>query len=201
MSILTNSGINVQTAWLKAKSNLKVNSALISLLFGCLLNVAVAPAHAEGVLGEINIRLSGTVVALGCTVDPNDVDKPVQLGEWATKQLKKTGQTTSPVPFSIHLTGCTASGVTTTFTGTKDKANPELLALKSDDDDYATGIAVQIMDGSGQRIPMGNSSPRRIIDENGNVTLNFQANYMATGNTSVRPGSADADTEFTLSYD
>lgn len=189
----------MQISWFKARPCPSITIALNSLLFGCLL--AVAPVHADGPLAEINIRLSGTVVALGCTVDPGDVDKPVQLGEWATKQLKKAGQTTSPVPFTIHLTGCTASGVTTTFTGTKDKVNPELLALKSNDDDYATGIAVQIMNGNGQRIPMGNNAPRGVVDENGNVTLSFRANYVATGNDGVRPGTADADTEFTLSYD
>lgn len=199
MSILTDSGIKVKTAWFKARLCPFITVALSSLFFGCL--ITVTPAHAEGSLGEINIKLSGTVVALGCTVDPGDVDKPVQLGEWATKQLKKAGQTTSPVPFTIHLTGCTASGVTTTFTGTKDKVNPEFLALKSDDDDYATGIAVQIMDASGQRIPMGDNAPRGVVDGNGNVTLNFRANYVATENDGVRPGTADADTEFTLSYD
>ncbi|WP_434747268.1 fimbrial protein [Pantoea sp. Lu_F5_004] len=192
MSILIKAGISLQIFSIRA-------AALGILLLSTLM--VLTPANAEGVLGEINIKLTGTVVALGCTVDPNDVDKPVKLGEWATKQLKKAGETTSPVPFSIHLTGCTASGVTTAFTGTKDKTNPELLALKSDDDDYATGVAVQIMDSSGERIPMGNNSLRRVIDENGNIILNFKANYVATGNNSVRPGTADADTEFTLTYD
>ncbi|MBD8170382.1 fimbrial protein [Erwinia persicina] len=195
MSILTESGKNMQRPWLKVRANSVVAAAVISLLLSCLT------AHADGQLGGINIRLSGMVVALGCTVDPGDVDKPVYLGEWATKQLKKNGQTTLPVPFTIHLTGCTASGVTTTFTGTKDKANPDLLALKSDKDDYATGIAVQIMDASGKRIPIGNTAPRGVVDGNGNVTLNFRANYVATGDDGVRPGTADADTEFTLSYD
>lgn len=199
MSILTDSGIKVQTAWLKARLCPFITVALSSLLFGCL--ITVTQVYADGSLGEINIKLSGTVVALGCAVDPGDADKPVQLGEWATTQLKKNGQTTSPVPFTIHLTGCNGSGVTTTFTGTKDKANPDLLALKSDENDYATGIAVQIMDASGQRIPMGDKAPRGVVDGSGNVTLNFRANYVATGNDGVRPGSADADTEFTLSYD
>lgn len=195
MSILTESGKNMQRPWFKIRANSVILGALISLLLSCLT------AHADGQLGGINIRLSGTVVALGCTVDPGDVDKPVYLGEWTTRQLKKAGQTTSPVPFTIHLTGCTASGVTTTFTGTKDKVNPELLSLKSDGDDYATGIAVQIMDASGQRISIGNTAPRGVVDGNGNATLNFRANYVATGNDGVRPGTADADAEFMLSYD
>ncbi|WP_337013252.1 fimbrial protein [Pantoea sp. AS142] len=197
MSILTKTVINGLT--LVKRTAYVFTIGLISLFLSEI--IALTPAHADGSLGELNIRLSGTVVALGCTVDPNDVDKPVQLGAWATKQLKKKGETSSPVSFSIRLTGCTASGVTTAFTGQKDKFNPELLALNCDSDDYATGVAVQIMDSSGQRIPMGNDSPMRVIDDTGNITLNFKANYVATGNNSVRPGTADADTEFTLTYD
>lgn len=199
MSILTESGRSTRSQLLKTRSYNPILTVLSGLFLLSLMTQA--PAHADGQLGGINIRLSGTVVALGCTVDPGDVDKPVQLGEWATRQLKKAGQTTSLVPFSIHLTGCTASGVTTAFTGTKDKTNPDLLALESGDDDYAAGIAVQIMNSSGQRIPMGENAPRGVVDRNGNVTLNFRANYVATGNNGVRPGTANADTAFTLSYD
>ncbi|MBS1205277.1 MAG: hypothetical protein H6R25_2176 [Proteobacteria bacterium] len=160
---------------------------------------ATTSARADGSLGQINIRLTGTVTALGCTVDPGDVNKPVNLGDWSTKSLKKTGTATSPVPFSIHLTGCTASGVTASFTGTKDRINPELLALKSGDD--AAGVAVQIMNSNGKRIPMGENAPRGVVDEGGNVTLNFLANYVATADDAVKPGTADADTEFMLAYD
>lgn len=196
MSILTEAGIKVKRSWFKALSFCIITAALSNLLLSGL-----TPPDAYGALGQINIRLTGMVVALGCTVDPNDVNKPVQLGEWATRHLKKTGQTTSPVPFTILLTGCTASGVTTRFTGAKDTLNPELLSLKSDDKSYAFGIAVQIMDSKGQRIPMGSNAPRGVVDERGNVTLSFLANYVVTGNDSVKPGTADADTEFTLSYD
>jgi len=158
-------------------------------------------AHADGSLGEINIRLSGTVVALGCTVDPGDIDKPVKLGEWATKQLRKAGDTTNPVSFSIRLTGCTASGVTTAFTGAKDKKESSLLALNSEGADSAHGVAVQILDGARHRIPMGDDAPKETVDANGDATLSYYANYMATSNDGVIPGIADADTDFTLTYD
>ncbi|HCR1910595.1 TPA: fimbrial protein [Enterobacter kobei] len=180
--------------------SISTKTAVASGLILCgLLNAT--SAHADGPLAKINIRLTGTVVALGCTVDPGDVDKPVDLGEWATKDMKKAGQTTRQVPFAIHLMGCTASGVTTVFTGTKDKFRPELLALKSDGADCAAGVAVQIMDSTGKLIPMGANAPRGVVDENGNLTLSFRANYVATGDDTVRPGTADADTVFTLTYD
>lgn len=163
-----------------------------------ILFMIILPAKAD--LGVINIRLSGTVVALGCTVDPGDVDKPVKLGEWATKQLKKVGSATRPVPFSIRLSGCTASGVTLAFTGTKDKTDNSLLALNGGSHS-AQGVAVQIMDSQRNRIPLDNSAPRGVVETNGTLALNFYANYVATTDSSVIPGIADADTVFTLTYD
>jgi len=177
----------------------KIRCYIALLTLGCF--IAAISVEANGSLGEINIKLSGTVVAQGCTIDPGDINKQIQLGEWATAQLKKKGQATSRVPFTIHLTGCTANGITTEFTGTKDNANPELLKLNSEGRDYAKGIAVQIMDGHGKRIPMGVMAPRGVVDDNGNITLNFQANYVATQDEGVNPGVANADTEFTLIYD
>ncbi|MFP1763836.1 fimbrial protein [Lonsdalea quercina] len=176
---------------------LSVTSTLMSATM--MLFMAFSPAHAE--LGTINIKLTGTVVALGCTVDPGDIDKAVNLGEWSTKTLKASGDTTSPVSFNISLSGCTASGVTAAFIGTKDKTDSTLLALNSGDADDAQGVAVQIMDSAQQRIAMGDNAPRETVDSNGNVTLNFYANYVVTGNGSVTPGNANADTEFTLTYD
>ncbi len=200
MLISTSCGTVAQRAGSKARQYYSdVIAGVTGLLLGSL--VVAGSAHAAGALATVNIQLSGTIVALGCTVDPGDVDKPVDLGEWATKNMKKAGQSTRQVPFAIHLSGCTASGVTTSFTGVRDKVNPELLALKSDEADYASGVAVQIMDNTGQRIPMGKQAPRSVVDESGNVVLNFRANYVATGDDSVRPGTADADTEFTLTYD
>lgn len=177
----------------------KITAAAAGLALCALLNSV--SAHADGSLAKINIRLTGNIVALGCTVDPGDIDRPVDLGEWATKNMKKAGQTTRQVPFAIYLTGCTVSGVTTAFGGTKDRVNPELLALKSDGTDDASGVAVQIMDSTGRRIAMGDNAPRGVVDENGNLTLSFRANYVATGDGTVRPGTAEADTDFMLTYD
>lgn len=181
------------------KTGVRTACLFILKVTGIILFIALSPAQAD--LGVINIRLSGTVVALGCTVDPGDVDKPVNLGEWATKQLKKAGNSTNPVAFSIHLTGCTASGVTLAFTGTKDKTDNSLLALNNGGSDAAQGVAVQIMDNQQNRISVGDNAPRGVVDANGNLTLNFYANYVATADSCVTAGVADADSVFTLTYD
>ncbi|QCA04413.1 adhesin [Pantoea vagans] len=155
---------------------------------------------AADALAQINIHLSATVVAVGCTVDPVDVNKPVYLGEWQTKQLVKAGQTTKAVPFTIHLTGCTADSAKLTFTGTKDTTDSTLLAVDGKDENAASGVAIEILDSQHNRIPMGADTPSAVIDTNGNGTLDFWADYVSTGENNAKPGEANAATQFTLTY-
>lgn len=169
----------------------------IFLLFLCISMTMRADADVP--LSLINIRMTGTVVRTGCAVDPLDVNKSVSLGSWSTKSLNKTGATTSPISFSIHLLECTVNGVTISFSGKKDEIDPDFLALNNNTE--SVGVAIQIMDNKGKRIPMGEQAPRGLVDEEGSVVLNFLVNYIATADNSAKPGNADADTEFTLTYD
>lgn len=172
----------------------------ITLMASAVIFFYTFQAVAADALAQINIRLSATVVAVGCTVDPVDVNKPVDLGEWQTKQLVKAGQTTKAVPFSIHLTGCNADDAKLTFTGTKDTHDTTLLAIDGKDENAVSGVAIEILDSQHNRIPMGADTPSAVIDTNGDAALNFWANYVATGENSAKPGEANAATQFTLTY-
>lgn len=185
----------------KEGSKPRICHILYSLFMVCMLAYMNMSAAMADVLGEINIRMTGTVVAVGCTVDPGDIGKSVNLGEWATKQLKRAGNSTRPVAFSIHLTNCTASGVSLAFTGEKDKKDNSLLALNDDGENAAHGVAIQIMDSQQIRIPLGDNASHAVVDKNGNVILNFYANYVATADDGGTAGVADADSVFTLAYD
>lgn len=174
---------------------------IILMAGGAAILFYTSQSVAADALAQINIRLTATVVAVGCTVDPGDVNKPVDLGEWQTKQLVKTGQTTKPVPFSLHLTGCTADNAKLTFTGTKDTNYNTLLAIDSSDENAASGVAIEILDSQHHRIPMGGDTPSAVIDANGDATLDFWADYVSTDVKNVKPGDANAATQFTLTYD
>ncbi|MFJ3358432.1 fimbrial protein [Serratia liquefaciens] len=185
----------------EARTTLLVMSAavLITLLLP-LMSPDVCADDAVpnvGTLSSINIRLSGNIVNLSCVVDPADVDKTVNLGDWATKQLRYPSGHSEPVAFNIRLTGCTASGVTLAFTGSGDKTDSTLLALN--DESTASGVAIEIMDADHKRIALGSNSQRVAVDNNGDVTLQFSARYLAVA--SPVAGSADADSEFMLTYD
>lgn len=174
--------------------------AKITLLTGVVILFSTSQTVSADALAQINLRLTATVVAVACTVDPVDVNKPVDLGEWQTKQLAKAGRTTKAVPFSLHLTGCTADNAKLTFTGTKDTHDDTLLAIDDKDENAASGIAIEIMDSRRNRIPLGKETPSAVIDENGDATLDFWADYVSTGDNSAKPGEANAATQFTLTY-
>lgn len=183
------------------RGNLMVICAafLVSLMLLLSSDEAVAKdaVQGKGALAKINIRLSGNIVALGCTVEPDDVDKTVTMGDWSEKELRYPSGHSDPVSFSIHLSGCTASGVTLAFTGERDKTDNTLLAIN--DDSTASGVAVEIMDASHHRISMGASSQRVVVDSQGDAVLNFSARYLPVATPSA--GTAYADSEFTLTYD
>ena len=149
------------------------------VLFSCFCGLLWSSSGwAVDPLGTININLHGNVVDFSCTVNTADKDKTVDLGRWPTTQLLSAGDTTALVPFSLRLEGCPPGSVAILFTGTP-ASDTNLLAL----DDPA----------------LGEASPTEEVDANGNVTLNFFANYRALA-SGVRPGVAKADAIFMINY-
>ena len=97
------------------------------LLLAIFCSVLLSPlCRADTALGEINIELRGNVVDFTCTAVTGDSNKTVELGTWPTKQLKTSGDTTQPVPFSIKLEGCPPGAASMTFSGTPAAGSPQV---------------------------------------------------------------------------
>lgn len=170
---------------------------MIRLFFVMVCSTLISPfCLAESSLGEINIELRGNVVDFTCAVIAGDSNKTVELGSWPTKQLRTTGDTTQPVPFSLKLEGCPPGSASMTFSGTPAPGT-SLLAL--DDAVMAQKVAIEIRDSGRARLPLEQASPPVSIDENGNATLTFFANYIALAD-GVQPGRAKADATFMINY-
>lgn len=146
---------------------------------------------------KINFELRGTVVAVTCKVDTPDQDKYVDLRSWDIKKLVNPPYVTKSIPFKIKITGCPDTNVSISFTGAKDNSNTELLAL--DSDSTASGVGIEILDTLNKRLPMNNNSKYVRTSEHGDAVISFSARYVATGKP--EPGSANAVSEFTLTYD
>ena len=156
------------------------------VLFSCFCGLLWSSSGwAVDPLGTININLHGNVVDFSCTVNTADKDKTVDLGRWPTTQLLNAGDTTALVPFSLRLEGCPPASDT------------NLLAL--DDPAMAQTVAIELRNSDRSRLALGEASPTEEVDANGNVTLNFFANYRALA-SGVRPGVAKADAIFMINY-
>lgn len=154
-------------------------------------------AQADTPLGEINIELTGNVVDYSCVVEAGDSDKVVELGRWATKQLRNSGSTTSLAPFQLRLTGCPPGSASITFTGKSDDSDPGLLALNGSS--AASRVAVELRDADRSRLPLQQASRAVAVDDKGDTTLQFYANYISTADD-PHPGKADADATFLINY-
>ena len=166
-------------------------------LFSCFCGLLwISSGWAADPLGTININLHGNVVDFSCTVNTADIDKTVDLGRWPTTQLLNAGDTTALVPFSLRLEGCPPGSVAILFTGTP-ASDTNLLAL--DDPAMAQTVAIELRNSDRSRLALGEASPTEEVDANGNVTLNFFANYRALA-SGVRPGVAKAHAIFMINY-
>lgn len=152
--------------------------------------------QAASSLGEINIELRGNVVDFTCAVIASDSNKSVDLGTWPTKQLQTSGDTTQPVSFTLKLEGCPPGSASITFSGTPAPGTT-LLAL--DNALMAQKVAIELRDSDRTRLPLEQASQTVGIDENGNATLTFFANYIALAD-GVQPGVARADATFMINY-
>ncbi|AHE71485.1 fimbria assembly protein [Enterobacter ludwigii] len=156
-----------------------------------------ASAQAATALGEINIQMYGNIVDFTCVAEGSDSDKTVTLGTWPTKQLSTTGSRTQPMPFTLKLTGCPPGAASITFSGKADGSNNGLLALN--DASTASNVAVEIRDADKTRLALQQASQPVAVDAQGNATLSFYANYIATADN-PQPGRADADATFMINY-
>ena len=75
----------------------------------------------------------------------------------------------------------------------------ELRVYFLDDPAMAQTIAIELRNSDRSRLALGAASPTEEVDANGNVTLNFFANYRALA-SGVRPGVAKADAIFMINY-
>lgn len=152
------------------------------------------------VLGDdSSLTLEGTVIEQGCTVDATDVNKTVNMGEWATKALQgQAGRKTALVPFSINLEECTVDTVSVSFSG---KSAPELQgALSLDENSSATGIAVELTEKDGSSLPLTKSSSPVQVNPDGEAVFAFGARYTSISPT-VTAGNADAEATFNIIYE
>ncbi|HWW05416.1 MAG TPA: fimbrial protein [Collimonas sp.] len=169
--------------------------------------VAVAVA---GLLSQAAFADGGTVIFNGnitdspCSISSGSTSQVVQLGSISKAALNgAAAKKSTPAKFNILLTDCgsTAKGATVTFTGTTDATVTDDLRIDNAGQvgvTAATGVAIELGDSAGTKIPVGKASAAYVLGL-GDNPLAFQAAYVSTGDT-VTAGPANATAQFVVAY-
>lgn len=166
---------------------------------GLLLCLLATQSHAY----DITLYVRGVVTAGGCALAQESKSQNIILGAITSDILRKPDASGNRQRFQINVVNCTSDtgGVRIQFVGRPDADNPELLAIEPDPD-AATGVAVELLDHDGVRLPINEQGRVRFIEDDSvtSHSLEFYAQYKATG-ASVTSGSANASATFYVEYE
>ncbi|HEF4733197.1 fimbrial protein [Burkholderia multivorans] len=179
--------------------------------------VAMNAAHA----GDGTITFQGSVVASTCKINGGNNDLTVQLPRAATNQLASVGATAGRTPFTLALSGCTTDKkgedgqtvipapvkkVSVAFEpGPNVNLGSGRLTLMGAD--AAKGVEIAILNDKYEPVKIGADSALQgvqvadidtALDGAGTATLQFAAQYVATG--PVTGGSANSFVTYSLTY-
>ncbi|MFW1947638.1 fimbrial protein [Acinetobacter bereziniae] len=175
-----------------------------------LINIGLH-TQANAALGTYNFILKGNATNSTCGVEESEAHKVVYMGRTATRQLKTPGDKGPRVAIPFNLVQCPPNAeVTFTFIGDQNAVNNQFLAL-TDANAVTTAqhVAIEITDANRNRVPISKtsrfpsdpSSKSRpiVVDDNGNISTVFYANYVAT-DAPATTGYANAYAEFWIEY-
>jgi type 1 fimbria pilin len=151
------------------------------------------------------INFTGEITDAPCSVSPNSQNMLVPLGNVSRTELDGAVGKRAPksADFTIDLLACGASakGATVAFNGAPDLDDNTNLAISNAGMvgvSRAGGVAIELADSNGTKIPLGAQSMEYVLGQGDNA-LKFQATYVATQPT-VTVGPANAVAQFTVTY-
>ncbi|ENW00305.1 hypothetical protein F938_00949 [Acinetobacter bereziniae LMG 1003 = CIP 70.12] len=183
-----------------------MNKCLYHTLCFLMINFGLH-SYAHAVLGTYNFTLKGNVTLFTCGVDQGAATQTIKMGTMSIRNLKKPGDKSPRMPIPFNLMQCPANAqITFSFVGEQNTVNKELLALSNANaTTTAKHVAIEITDANHNRVPISlsggtlNKSPIFLADDNGNLSVVFYANYVATDGAATA-GVANANAEFRIEY-
>ncbi|WP_434660998.1 chaperone-usher fimbrial major subunit [Klebsiella sp. MISC125] len=179
-----------------------------------VLSSTVLAGHALASDGTVHFR--GEVIDSTCEVTADTNDQNVDLGKVNTTAFTGVGSTAAPTEFNIDVVKCPATIKTTAirFDGTEASdgngdlaiGNPTETGTPGDytgdgtDPTTATGVAIRIYNSEdNSQVELYKDSLPVAVNASGEASMKFIARYIAT-NATVTPGTANADSQFTVEY-
>jgi len=159
-------------------------------------------SYGTTVVNRLVLAAPTTFVFVACTT-PNVT---VPMGTHKASELSGVGTTTTAVAFNISLNSCPA-GMGTSGPAIQYEIDPSTTVVSSanavvslDSGSTASGIGVQLLNGSGVPVPLGTRQTFSGYNPStgGSYTIPLQARYYRTA--TVTPGTADTEMTFTMTY-
>ncbi|MEO3990218.1 fimbrial protein [Pseudocitrobacter cyperus] len=171
------------------------------------LTSGYALADVDG--GGGKITFSGLIINAPCSIQADDVDKQVNLGEVPASYINANTHSDA-VDSSLHLINCdlpnsdngdgdTVSKVDVTFSsGSVEPTDSNLMT-----NTYASGannVGIRLLDKNSANITLGAAHTVDLITTSATQILPFKAWMEKTGSADVTPGGVTATANYTLIY-
>ncbi|WP_423382277.1 fimbrial protein [Burkholderia sp. LMG 32019] len=180
----------------------KISYAL-SMLMAAAGLAAASAAHAS----DGSITFTGNIIASTCKVsNSGGGNVAVALPKVGTSTLAAATNTAGRTPFSVMLEGCTTGGDNPTKVGVVFEAGTNVnsagrLTLDSGAD-TAKNVEINVLNDQQSPIKLGVMGDQggQFVDiaEDGKATLNYFAEYYATG--AATAGKANSKVQYSLTY-
>jgi major type 1 subunit fimbrin (pilin) len=179
--------------------NTKTSLRLIPCVVACFAALPPAAHAADG-----TITFQGNISSQTCTVSAASANLTVAMPQISAGSLSQIGATAGRTPFSISLTGCNpASGAVHTYfeAGLNTSADGHLAVTGGAG--AAKNVEIDLRNSDGTEIFAGavdvlqNSLPVN-INADGTATLNYTAQYFATGVASQ--GTVSSTVQYSIVY-
>lgn len=192
---------------------MKLNSISRVLILSFSLSAGYAIAN------DGNVHFTGEVIDSTCEVTTETANQTVKLGKVNKTAFTGVGSTAAPANFHIDLDKCPATYTKAAVRFDADDTNGTFKGNADGDvtvgfpvestapGDFtgtgtaaaATGVAIRLYNSSdNSHLKIGDDSTPVTISS-GKASMPFIARYIATSAT-VTPGTANADTQFTVIY-
>lgn len=148
---------------------------------------------------DTRIEYTGRITDETCSVQVASNSQRIDMGSFSVADFLSAGDVSPSRQFSIVLERCSLGirAANVSFSGSINTDDRGLIAL-TQASGMATGLGIELLDFSGQRIVPG--TPMRHVVQPGRVTLDYSLRYRATGAT-MAPGVANAVILFDVDYE
>ncbi|EDV5543745.1 fimbrial protein [Salmonella enterica subsp. enterica] len=185
--------------------------------------MSAVPAFADVVankdFGGGTINFTGSVTNAPCSIDPNDENLTVKLGQVSMKKLSAKGDTSDPVDIKIHLNSCQFD-VTLTNPPSPDYGLLSKVAVVFDNpvsdtpttgvlkntaaSDAATNVGIQILDAKGQPLDFtvtpSKDTAQQLTGANGEINLKARMINDSGSSAAATTGAVAATVSYKLKY-